>query len=125
MSFGFLGIQFGFALLVYYLKLEKKVYILAGGLGVFGFLELVSGALIKGGQEKSGLVNIITELYHMPLTMKQLAIVQFFSWFALFSMWIYIAPAATILDFMVKPCMRETVSVPYSPEGSICWLQRC
>ena len=32
----------------------------------------------------------------MPVTMKQLAIVQFFSWFALFSMWIYTTPAVTL-----------------------------
>jgi maltose/moltooligosaccharide transporter len=31
----------------------------------------------------------------MPKTMKQLAIVQFFSWFALFAMWIYSTPAVT------------------------------
>ena len=31
----------------------------------------------------------------MPRTMLQLAFVQFFSWFALFSMWIYTTPAVT------------------------------
>jgi maltose/moltooligosaccharide transporter len=31
----------------------------------------------------------------MPKTMKQLAVVQFFSWFALFAMWIYTTPAVT------------------------------
>jgi len=31
----------------------------------------------------------------MPKTMKQLAIVQFFSWFALFSMWIYMTAVVT------------------------------
>ena len=31
----------------------------------------------------------------MPKTMIQLAVVQFFSWFALFSMWIYSTPAVT------------------------------
>jgi maltose/moltooligosaccharide transporter len=31
----------------------------------------------------------------MPKTMRQLAIVQFFSWFALFSMWIYTTSAVT------------------------------
>ncbi len=31
----------------------------------------------------------------MPHTMKQLAWVQFFSWFALFAMWIYTTPAVT------------------------------
>ena len=31
----------------------------------------------------------------MPKTMKQLAVVQFFSWFVLFAMWIYTTPAVT------------------------------
>jgi len=31
----------------------------------------------------------------MPKTMKQLAVVQFFSWFALFIMWVYTTPAIT------------------------------
>ena len=31
----------------------------------------------------------------MPATMKQLAVVQFFSWFALFAMWIYTTSAVT------------------------------
>jgi maltose/moltooligosaccharide transporter len=80
---------------VYYFKLEKELYILAGGFGVFGILQMVSAALIHNRKEKSPLVSIVTDLYHMPLTMKQLAIVQFFSWFALFSMWIYTTPAIT------------------------------
>lgn len=32
---------------------------------------------------------------HMPKTMRQLALVQFFSWFALFIMWVYSTPAIT------------------------------
>ena len=75
--------------------LNKELYILAGGFGIFGILQLISSALIGSGREKGGLVRIITDLYRMPLTMKQLAIVQFFSWFALFSMWIYTTPAVT------------------------------
>ena len=34
-------------------------------------------------------------MFHMPKTMGQLAFVQFFSWFALFAMWIYTTPAIT------------------------------
>jgi maltose/moltooligosaccharide transporter len=34
-------------------------------------------------------------ILHMPATMRQLAVVQFFSWLALFSMWIYATPAIT------------------------------
>jgi maltose/moltooligosaccharide transporter len=37
--------------------------------------------------------NFIGLVVHMPKTMKQLAVVQFFSWFALFLMWVYTTPA--------------------------------
>jgi len=84
-----------FALPVYFLKLEKELYILSGGFALFGILQLVTASLVGRHKEKNGLVSIITDLYRMPLTMKQLAIVQFFSWFALFSMWIYMTPAVT------------------------------
>jgi len=47
----------------------------------------------------AGFLNGIREsfagIFHMPKTMAQLAIVQFFSWLALFSMWIYTTPAVT------------------------------
>jgi maltose/moltooligosaccharide transporter len=84
-----------FAWPVYYFELEKELYILSGGFAIFGILQLVTAGLVNGKKEKNGLVAIITDLYRMPLTMKQLAIVQFFSWFALFSMWIYMTPAVT------------------------------
>ena len=80
---------------VYYYKLEKELYILALGFGVFGILQLISSAFINAKMAKNGLVSIITDLYRMPTTMKQLAFVQFFSWFALFSMWIYTTSAVT------------------------------
>jgi maltose/moltooligosaccharide transporter len=80
---------------VYSLKLEKELYILALGFGLFGILQLISAAFISSNRIKNGLVSIITDLYRMPTTMKQLAFVQFFSWFALFSMWIYTTSAVT------------------------------
>ena len=80
---------------VYYFKLEKELYILAGGLTLFGLLQLLSALLIHNKNSRSGLVIVITDLYRMPKTMAQLAVVQFFSWFALFSMWIYTTPAIT------------------------------
>ncbi len=84
-----------FAWPVYHFNLEKELYILAGGLALFGILQLLTAALIRSRKENNGLVSIVTDLYRMPVTMKQLAIVQFFSWFALFSMWIYTTPAVT------------------------------
>jgi maltose/moltooligosaccharide transporter len=37
----------------------------------------------------TGLAVILTDFSNMPKTMRQLGIVQFFSWFALFSMWVF------------------------------------
>ncbi|KUO62321.1 MFS transporter [bacterium BRH_c32] len=42
-----------------------------------------------------GVKSIFTDFVAMPRTMIQLAFVQFFSWFALFAMWIYTTPAVT------------------------------
>ena len=38
---------------------------------------------------------MVNDFQDMPHTMKQLAWVQFFSWFSLFAMWIYTTPAVT------------------------------
>jgi maltose/moltooligosaccharide transporter len=43
--------------------------------------------------KKSGISEFFGDLVNMPKTMKQLGIVQFFSWFALFSMWVFTTSA--------------------------------
>jgi maltose/moltooligosaccharide transporter len=83
------------ALPVLLFKLEKELYILSLGLATFGVLQLLTALFVRLGSITNGLVSIITDLYRMPKTMGQLAFVQFFSWFALFSMWIYTTPAVT------------------------------
>ena len=42
---------------------------------------------------ESSLSDIITDIRLMPKTMRQLGLVQFFSWFGLFSMWVFATPA--------------------------------
>ena len=73
------------------MPLEKELYVLTLGIGAFGLIQLVAG-LFWAGKKKNGLVEVVNDLYKMPGTMKQLAIVQFFTWFALFAMWIYATP---------------------------------
>ena len=77
------------------IHVDKQVYILSIGLSLFGLLELTSGLLKQSGKIKNGFVAVISDFNTMPSTMKQLALVQFFSWFALFSMWIYTTAAVT------------------------------
>lgn len=74
--------------------LDKELYILGFGIALFGLLQVISGLFLKYGIS-NGLTEILTDLKHMPKTMGQLAIVQFFSWLALFSMWIYTTAAVT------------------------------
>ena len=75
--------------------LEKELYVVTGGVAVFGLLQILAGALKSAGKGGNGLNSILTDLKHMPTTMGQLAVVQFFTWFALFSLWIYTTSAVT------------------------------
>ena len=72
-----------------------QVMILSAGIGTMGLLLVASGLLQRGGRYRSGFVTILNDLQDMPRTMRQLAWVQFFSWFALFAMWIYTTAAVT------------------------------
>jgi maltose/moltooligosaccharide transporter len=80
--------------LVYFLSLEKELYVLGGGLLLFGLLQLLTSLFLKKGMT-NGMTEILTDLKNMPKTMGQLAVVQFFTWLALFSMWIYTTAAVT------------------------------
>jgi maltose/moltooligosaccharide transporter len=83
------------SLLIQQMSCEKELYVLSVGLGAFGVILLISAWYTRQGLVQSGLVEVMTDLMNMPKTMKQLAIVQFFSWFALFAMWIYSTSAVT------------------------------
>ena len=79
---------------IYDHALTKELYILFLGLVLVGLLFVVT-ALLRKKKVKNGFTTIITDMLNMPGTMKQLAWVQFFSWFALFSLWIYTTAAVT------------------------------
>lgn len=69
-------------------NLKKELYVVSVGLAVVGVL-FVLASVVRRIKGRTGFVIIMTDLLMMPKTMKQLAWVQFFSWFGLFSMWIY------------------------------------
>jgi len=83
------------SLLIQQMSWEKELYVLSVGIGAFGMILLISAWYTRQGMVHNGLVEVITDLMNMPKTMKQLAVVQFFSWFALFAMWIYSTSAVT------------------------------
>jgi len=75
-------------------SLEQELYVLSLGLVAFGLLQLVS-KLFLDRKKPNGLTDVLTDLFNMPKTMSQLAVVQFFTWLALFSMWIYATSGVT------------------------------
>ncbi|NDK37648.1 MFS transporter [Pseudoxanthomonas gei] len=94
------------AVCIRYYALDKSLYLLAVGLAAYALLLLVTG----GGRRGGGLGEIIQDMRNMPATMRQLAVVQFFSWFALFAMWIYTTPTVTSLHFH----STDTTSAAYN-----------
>lgn len=88
-------IGLAFSTFVYFQGIDPQLHVLGGGLVFFGLIHLLGSSMTNAGKTKSALVHIVKDFNTMPKTMVQLAIVQFFSWFALFSMWIYTTPAVT------------------------------
>lgn len=67
-------------------------------------------------KKTNGLVEIFSDFIAMPKTMKQLGIVQFFSWFALFSMWVFTTPAVAVHIYGTD--INDTTSELYQDAGN-------
>jgi len=66
--------------------------------------------------KRSGIREIIYDFRHMPKTMKQLGLVQFFSWFALFSMWVFTTDAVATHVYGLTGDYAKTVA--YNEAGN-------
>jgi maltose/moltooligosaccharide transporter len=64
----------------------------------------------KNEDVKAGLGSIFKDFVRMPKTMKQLGLVQFFSWFALFGMWVFTTDSISthILGLSIDDRSSET-----------------
>ena len=84
------------SLLVAHFELKKELLLatilLIGGSGLAA---LISGIKQQSSNPYGGFIQMMNDVHFMPATMRDLAWVQFFSWFALFSMWIYTTSAVT------------------------------
>lgn len=90
-----LGLILSYLLYHYIDQLDKSLAILTLGMAVFGVCQLIAGGLSSQSKTKNGFSQIMADLYSMPAVMKQLAAVQFFSWFPFFAMWTYTTAAIT------------------------------
>ncbi|ACA86484.1 MFS transporter [Shewanella woodyi] len=99
-------------LIIWIQALDKQLLILSLGVFSFGPLQLYCALKLKRLSQQNNQLNnqqdkkqsraqlgmvfsLVDDLFNMPKAMHQLALVQFFSWFALFSMWIYTTAAVT------------------------------
>jgi maltose/moltooligosaccharide transporter len=77
---------------------DKGLYILSFGFCFYGLLQLVAAGSYARGK-KGGLVELVFDLNNMPGPMRQLALAQMFTWFALFAFFIYSTAAVTSHHF--------------------------
>lgn len=98
--------------LVYQMDWAKELYILSGGFVVYSLLIALAGYVQRNGRV-NGFTIIFDDLYLMPKTMKQLSVVQFFSWFALFAMWIYTTAGVTSHVYDMRLNANEVQQLSY------------
>jgi maltose/moltooligosaccharide transporter len=84
--------------LIWQLAWDKGLYILTFGACFYGLLQIVAAQRYQGGR-KQGLVELIYDVNNMPGPMRQLALAQMFTWFALFAFFIYSTAAVTSYHF--------------------------
>lgn len=67
-------------------------------------------------EEKTKLSYIFRDFLHMPKTMRRLGLVQFFSWIALFGMWVFTTPA--VAQHIYGVAIGDTHSLAYQDAGN-------
>ncbi|MDO5655856.1 MAG: MFS transporter [Flavobacteriaceae bacterium] len=68
-------------------------------------------------EEKAKLVDIFKDFAKMPSLMKSLGLVQFFSWFALFTMWVYTTSSVATHHFQLPT--NDATSIAYNNAGNL------
>jgi len=80
------------------LSWDNGLYILSFGASFYGVAQIVAAKRCASGK-KRGLVELVYDLNNMPGAMKELSLAQMFTWFALFTFFIYATPAVTSFQF--------------------------
>jgi maltose/moltooligosaccharide transporter len=96
-TFAMASLLIGIALAatVWFEQWDKSLYVLAGLIGGMGAAMVLTPLLPSGNI----LRVIVVDFQYMPIAMRKLASVQFFSWFALFCMWIYMTSTVAQVHF--------------------------
>jgi maltose/moltooligosaccharide transporter len=104
----------GLAVLVKSFDLKKEIYLLGGIMAAYGIASITAIRLARAGRDNNLLSHIVGDFSSMPDVMKRLALVQFYSWSALFIMWIYTTPVVAQYSFG----SADPLSASYNQAGN-------
>ncbi len=90
-----LGLGFIGLLVVWFANARAALYVLVGASLVYGGFLLLASRL----RTENAFTTILREMASMSSSMRWLALVQFCSWFSLFAIFVYTAPAVAKLHF--------------------------
>lgn len=93
---------------------RADLYILGVGFMLFGIIQFIAGQLIRRNKTNNGFVVVLNDLYRMPKTMGQLAVVQFFSWVGLFTLWTFATPGITSHHYNMKLSQSDIMTLVQS-----------
>ncbi len=98
---GTIAVALGVAMVagVFLLDTERQFIVFAALVAIVGAMFLYTGAHLKAGRASNMVSGLMSDLVTMPSLMKRLAAVQFTSWFAFFTLWVYLTPAVTFHHF--------------------------
>ncbi|HVZ66586.1 MAG TPA: MFS transporter [Lacunisphaera sp.] len=84
--------------IIWRLGWDRGLYILSFGACGYGALQVLAAVWYRAGRTR-GLVELMHDLNNMPAAMRQLALAQLFTWFALFAFFIYATSAVASHHF--------------------------
>ncbi len=113
-AFAWIGAGAAVCALVFLAGLEKEMYLLGALLIAYGVASIIAIRLAKSGRDSNMLSDIVGDFSGMPDIMKKLALTQFFSWSALFIMWIYTTPVVAQYAFGAS----DPASAAYNAGGN-------
>ena len=96
------------------LHFEKEVYLLGGLLILYGMARGTAIKIAKSGNRTNMLVHIVGDFSGMPPLMKRLAVAQFFTWSALYTMWVFTTPVVAQYFYGTT----DTASAAYQDAGN-------
>lgn len=98
-AWGWIAAAIGVAGMAIFWLGDRELHVLAAIAGSYGALTLLVARYRSKGWELPAVLEIVEDVIRMPPVLRRLAVVQFFTWFGLFAMWVFTLPAIAAQHF--------------------------